>query len=95
MFSGDFFLSHFSVNDSCYGSDGRLISEHFVLYTVEKFAPFSYEIFYVLLNCREKILPVQIRAQTRYHICASCIHGSFFLLTQDTNAKHILIENWT
>jgi hypothetical protein len=23
MFGGDFLLSHFSVNDSCYGSDGR------------------------------------------------------------------------
>jgi hypothetical protein len=25
-----------------------------ILYTVEKFAPFSYEILYVLLNCGEK-----------------------------------------
>jgi hypothetical protein len=54
MFSGDFLLSPYSVNDSCYSSDGRLISQHFV-YTVEKFAPFSYEIFYVLLNCGEKL----------------------------------------
>jgi hypothetical protein len=23
IFGGDFLLSHFSVNDSCYGSDGR------------------------------------------------------------------------
>jgi hypothetical protein len=30
MFSGDFLLSPFSVNNSCYGSDGRLISQHFV-----------------------------------------------------------------
>jgi hypothetical protein len=36
---------------------------------------------------------VQIRAQTRYHIWASCIHGSLFLSTQDTNAEHLLIEN--
>jgi hypothetical protein len=41
-----------------------------------------------------KILPVQIRAQTRYHIWASFIHGGLFLLKQDTTAGHI-IENST
>jgi hypothetical protein len=54
MFSGDFLLSPFSVYDSCYGSDGRLTVFLSILYTVEKFAPFSYEIYYVLLNCGEK-----------------------------------------
>jgi hypothetical protein len=64
-----------------------------ILYTFEKFALFLYEICFVEL--RRKILPVQIRAQTRYHIFASCIRGSLFLLMQDTNAEHLLIENST
>jgi hypothetical protein len=81
MFSGDFLLNPFSVNDSCYGSGGRLIRAIFI-WNILCFA-----------ELQRKILQVPIRAQTRYHICASCIHGSLFLLTQDTNAEHLLIEN--
>jgi hypothetical protein len=39
-----------------------------------------------------KILPVQIRAQPRYHTWASFIHGGLFLLKQVTKATHLLIE---
>jgi hypothetical protein len=42
-----------------------------------------------------KILPVQIRAQTRYRIWASFIHGGLVLLTQVTTAEHLIIENST
>jgi hypothetical protein len=42
-----------------------------------------------------KIVPVQIRAQTRDHIWESFIHDGLFLLTQDTNTEHLLIENST
>jgi hypothetical protein len=52
MFSGDFLLSPFSVNYSCYSSAEDVFLS--ILYTVEKFAAFSYEIFYVLLNCGGK-----------------------------------------
>jgi hypothetical protein len=54
----------------------------------------KYSIQYIAELLR-KILPVQIRAQTRYHIWASFIHGRLFLLMQDTNAEHLLIENLT
>jgi hypothetical protein len=72
MFSGDFLLSPFSVNDSCYGSDGDLFFR--IFYTVEKIRA----IFVCFAELRRKILPVQIRAQIRNHICASCIHDSYF-----------------
>jgi hypothetical protein len=42
-----------------------------------------------------KFLPVQIRAETRYHIFAFLIHGRLILLTQDTSAEHLKIENCT
>jgi hypothetical protein len=94
MFSGAFLLSPFSVNDSCYGSDGRLISLS-ILYIVEKYAPFSYKIFYDLLISGEKFYQCKSEHKPGYHICASCMHGSLFLLIQDTNAEHLIIENST
>jgi hypothetical protein len=63
------------------------------LYTVEKIrANFVQNTLY-FAELQRKILPVQIRAQTRYHNWASFIHGGLFLLPQDTNAEHLLIEN--
>jgi hypothetical protein len=38
-----------------------------------------------------KILPVQIR----YRIWASFIHGGLILITQDTTAENLMIENST
>jgi hypothetical protein len=58
----------------------------------KKNLPLQGTTFAELLN---KILPVQIRAQTRYHVWASFNHGGLFLLTQDTNAEHILTKNST
>jgi hypothetical protein len=79
MFSGDFLLSPFSVNDSCYSSDGRRISQHFV-HCWQIRAIFIWNIL-CFAELRGKILPVQIRAQTRNHIWVFCIHGSLFLST--------------
>jgi hypothetical protein len=66
-------------------------SQNMLLYRRKQFVhcwkirTFSYKI----------LLPVQIKAQTRYHIWASFIHGGLFLLTQDTIAEHLIIENST
>jgi hypothetical protein len=67
---------------------------HNNLYTVEKFEPFSYKKL-CFSELQRKLLPVQIRAQTRYRICAFFIHGGLFLSTQDTSAEHLIIENST
>jgi hypothetical protein len=91
MFRSGFSLSHNIVQLPNHATVSTEDLFHSNLYTVKKFAQFSYKIphFAELLR---KILPVQIRAQTRYHIWASFIRGGLFLLTQDTNAVHFLIE---
>jgi hypothetical protein len=53
LFRGHFLLSPFSVNDSCYGSDGRH-PLHSNLYTVKKSAPFFNLTLHILQNLHEK-----------------------------------------
>jgi hypothetical protein len=60
LFRGHFLLSHFSVNDSCYGSDGRP-PLHSNLYTVKKSAPFFNLTLHILLNLQEKFTSVQYK----------------------------------
>jgi hypothetical protein len=67
---------------------------HSNLCTVEKCVPFSSKIL-CFAELQREILPVQIRAQTRYRNWASFIHGGLFLLTQDTTGEHLIIENLT
>jgi hypothetical protein len=85
-----FLLSPFSVNDSYYGSDGGLISQHFV-HCWEIRAIFVLNIL-CFAELRRKILPVQITAQTRNHIWASCIHGGLFFQRR-TLTLNILYDN--
>jgi hypothetical protein len=53
LFRGHFLLSHFSVNDSCYGSDRRS-PLHSNLYTVKKSAQFFNLTLHTLMNLEEK-----------------------------------------
>jgi hypothetical protein len=70
----------FIKSQNCYLIDRRLISQQFVHCWKIRAILQNTLYFAELLS---KILPEQIRAQTRYHIWASFIHVGLFSLTQD------------
>jgi hypothetical protein len=65
------------------------------LYTVEKFAPFSYKILYVLLNCKENLYQCKSEHKPGTAFGHFLLTAVYFLSTQDTSAEHLLIENST
>jgi hypothetical protein len=75
--------NHKSVNKSCYCIGRKLISPQFVHLKNSRHFCIKYSLFCWIakLKCVYKFWhPVQIRAQTRYRICASFIHGWLFLI---------------
>jgi hypothetical protein len=67
-FRGHFSLIHFSVNDSCYGSDGRSpLHSNLYRYTVKKSTQFYNLTLHILLNLQEKFYP-----STGIHFGARC-----------------------
>jgi hypothetical protein len=60
------------------------------VYTVEKFAPFSYKILFVLLNCYENVTSVKILVpganQSTNHVPYLCIFYSRLIIFN--NARH-------
>jgi hypothetical protein len=87
MFCGVFFIkSQNCYRIMLYCIDWRLISQQFV--HCWKLCAIFVQNTLCFAELQRNFLPVQIRAQTRYRICAFFIHRGLFLSTQGTSGEH-------